>query len=99
MGGTGKCDTYSALKCETLKLGCVYKQRGPQCPTKNKKKGLPIIKHPNGNFWKVMDDLLEIGFDGLHPIQPECMDLKEVKDHVQGRPCIIDISSCAHLLS
>jgi uroporphyrinogen decarboxylase len=60
--------------------------------------GLPIIKHSDGNFWKVMDDFLEIGFDGLHPIQPQCMDIKEVKDHVQGRACIIGNIDCAHLL-
>jgi uroporphyrinogen decarboxylase len=62
------------------------------------RKGLPIIKHSDGNFWKLMDDLLEIGFDGLHPIQPQCMDIKAVKAHVQNRACIIGNIDCAYLL-
>jgi uroporphyrinogen decarboxylase len=62
------------------------------------RKGLPIIKHSDGNFWKLMDDLLEIGFDGLHPIQPQCMDIKAVKAHVQKRACIIGNIDCAYLL-
>jgi uroporphyrinogen decarboxylase len=45
-----------------------------------------------------MDDLLEIGFDGLHPIQPQCMDIKEVKSYVQGRACVIGNIDCANLL-
>ena len=61
-------------------------------------KGLPIIKHSDGNFWLVMDDLLEIGFDGLHPIQPQCMDIREVKAHVRGRACIVGNIDCANLL-
>jgi uroporphyrinogen decarboxylase len=69
-----------------------------ECVTLAHQHGLPIIKHSDGNFWKVMDDLLEIGFDGLHPIQPQCMDIIEVKTHVQGRACIIGNIDCSHLL-
>ena len=69
-----------------------------QCIELTHGKGLPIIKHSDGNFWKLMDDLLEIGFDGLHPIQPQCMDIKAVRDHVRGRACIIGNIDCAHLL-
>jgi uroporphyrinogen decarboxylase len=61
-------------------------------------KGLPMIKHSDGNFWPVMDDLIEIGFDGLHPIQPQCMDIKDVKNHVRGKACIVGNIDCAELL-
>lgn len=35
--------------------------------------------HSDGNVWDVMDDLVEIGFNVINPIQPECMDPVEVK--------------------
>jgi uroporphyrinogen decarboxylase len=35
--------------------------------------------HSDGNVMEVMDDLVEIGFDVINPIQPECMDPVEVK--------------------
>ena len=69
-----------------------------ECIELTHRQGLPIIKHSDGNFWKVMDDLLEIGFDALHPIQPQCMDIKEVKDYVHGKACIIGNIDCAYLL-
>jgi uroporphyrinogen decarboxylase len=35
--------------------------------------------HSDGNVMDVMDDLVEIGFNVINPIQPECMDPVEVK--------------------
>ncbi len=35
--------------------------------------------HSDGDLWAIMDDLIEIGFDIIDPIQPECMDPVEVK--------------------
>lgn len=35
--------------------------------------------HSDGKLWDIMDDLIEIGFDVIDPIQPECMDPVEVK--------------------
>jgi uroporphyrinogen decarboxylase len=35
--------------------------------------------HSDGNIMAVMDDLVEIGFNVINPIQPECMDPVEVK--------------------
>ena len=35
--------------------------------------------HSDGNVTDVMDDLVEIGFDVVNPIQPECMDPVAVK--------------------
>jgi len=32
------------------------------------KKSIPVIKHSDGNLWNLLDDLIEVGFDGLHPI-------------------------------
>ena len=61
-------------------------------------RGVSIFKHSDGNFWRILDDFLEIGFDGLHPIQPQCMDIEEVKRYVNGRASLLGNIDCAHLL-
>jgi uroporphyrinogen decarboxylase len=61
-------------------------------------KGLKIIKHSDGNIWPILDDLVEIGFDGIHPIQPQCMDIGEVKKHLGKTACIIGNIDCQELL-
>ncbi len=40
---------------------------------------LHLFMHSDGNLMEVMDDLIEVGFDVIDPIQPECMDPVEVK--------------------
>lgn len=61
-------------------------------------RGVRIIKHSDGNIWPILDDLLEVGFDGIHPIQPQCMDIGEVKRHLAGRACVLGNIDCMHLL-
>jgi uroporphyrinogen decarboxylase len=41
--------------------------------------------HSDGNLTEVLADLVECGFDAVHPLQPECMDLAEVKRRYAGR--------------
>ena len=60
--------------------------------------GLLIVKHTDGNMWPILDDLLEVGFDGLHPIQPQCMDIGETKQYVAGKACILGNIDCRNLL-
>jgi uroporphyrinogen decarboxylase len=62
------------------------------------RRGMMIIKHTDGNAWPILDDLVEIGFDGFNPVQPQCMDIGEVKDHLAGRMSIIGNIDCRHLL-
>ena len=40
-------------------------------------------------IWDIMDNLIEIGVDALHPIDPNCMDIYEVKRKVRDKICII----------
>ena len=61
-------------------------------------KGLKIIKHTDGNMWPILDDFLEVGFDGVHPIQPQCMDIAEVKAHLAGKMCVLGNIDCRNLL-
>jgi uroporphyrinogen decarboxylase len=61
-------------------------------------RGSRIVKHSDGNIWPILDDLIELGFDGIHPIQPQCMDIGEVKSYLAGRACILGNIDCRSLL-
>ncbi len=61
-------------------------------------KDLKIIKHSDGNIWQILDDLVEIGFDGIHPIQPQCMDIGQVKEYLKDKVCIMGNIDCQELL-
>ena len=60
--------------------------------------GLKFVKHSDGNVWPILDDLIDVGFDGFHPIQPQCMDIAEVKQHVAGRICLLGNIDVRYLL-
>ena len=38
-----------------------------------------LFLHSDGNLFDVLPDLIDCGFDAVHPIQLECMDMLEVK--------------------
>ena len=50
---------------------------------------IPWIFHSDGNLYPVLDDLLSLGMSGLHPVEPEAMELGEFKRIVAGRACVI----------
>jgi uroporphyrinogen decarboxylase len=60
--------------------------------------GLPIVKHSDGNMWPLMEDLIEIGFDGYNPIQPQCMDIAEAKERLGDRICLVGNIDCVEVL-
>ena len=47
--------------------------------------GLDVWIHSCGNIRKIIPDLIEMGADVLNPIQPECMDIYELKDSLGDR--------------
>jgi uroporphyrinogen decarboxylase len=61
-------------------------------------RGSKIVKHSDGNVWPILEDFIEVGFDGIHPIQPQCMDISEVKKHLAGRACVLGNIDCRNLL-
>jgi uroporphyrinogen decarboxylase len=69
-----------------------------QCVETAHKHDIPIFKHCDGNFSAILEDFLECGFNGLHPIQPDCMDIAAVKDRVQGRAAVFGNIDCVELL-
>jgi len=62
-----------------------YKKIGDIC----RQRGLGFIHHSDGNLWQLIDDLIEIGYHGLHPIQPNAMNINEVKEKYGKRLCLL----------
>lgn len=50
--------------------------------------GLPFIYHSDGNILEIMDDLAECGIKAIHPVEPQAMDIVEVKRRFGDRFCI-----------
>ncbi len=62
------------------------------------KAGGKIVKHSDGKLTPLVPDLLAAGFDGIHPIQPQCMDIGEIKKEFGKRTCILGNIDCSFLL-
>jgi uroporphyrinogen decarboxylase len=63
------------------------------------KLGLKVVHHSDGNLWPILDAMLDMGYDGLNPLQPQGgMDLKKVKDYCGDRICLLGNIDCGDLL-
>ncbi|MGQ9703049.1 MAG: uroporphyrinogen decarboxylase family protein [Actinomycetota bacterium] len=62
------------------------------------RRGKLIIKHSDGNMWPILDGIVDAGFYGFHPVQPQCMDIGEVKARYGDRLCILGNIDCTYLL-
>ena len=51
--------------------------------------GLPWAFHSDGNLMPILDDLLSLGMNALHPLEPGPMDIVEVKRRYGDRLCLI----------
>ncbi len=61
--------------------------------------GLKVIRHSDGNLWPLLDTLLETGYDGLNPLEPQGgMDLKRVKEYCGDKLCLLGNIDCIELL-
>ena len=49
----------------------------------------PWIFHSDGNLMPILDDLLTLGMEGLHPIEPGAMDLGVLKQRYGGDLCLV----------
>jgi len=48
-------------------------------------KGLLYMFHSDGRLYEVIDDLIECGYQSLHPCEPASMDIVELKRKYGGR--------------
>ncbi|SHJ93310.1 Uroporphyrinogen decarboxylase (URO-D) [Dethiosulfatibacter aminovorans DSM 17477] len=49
---------------------------------------LPWVFHGDGNLMPIMDDIVTLGMNCLHPIEPGAMDLKYMKDTYGDKICL-----------
>lgn len=55
-----------------------------------RKFNIPVLMHNDGRIWDVLDDLVNTGINGFHPIEKAAgMDLAKVKERYKGRLCLI----------
>ena len=50
---------------------------------------LPWVVHSDGNILPFVDDLLDLGIAGLHPIEKGAMDMRYMKEHYGHRLCLL----------
>jgi len=62
-----------------------YKKMGKICS----EKGIGFIFHSDGDCTEAMDDLIDCGFQGFNPIQPNAMNIVEVKKKWGKKICLI----------
>ena len=51
-------------------------------------KDIPFIYHTDGNIWTVFDDIKKCGVNAIHPIEPQAMDIREVKQKYGNTFCL-----------
>lgn len=61
-------------------------------------RGVPVLKHTDGNVYPILDDMVNAGIDGLHPIEPGAMDLSDVKKRYGDRICLLGNVDCRSVL-
>ena len=53
-------------------------------------KGLKVVRHSDGNLWPLLDVLLETGYDGINPLEPQAgMAMKAVKVYCGDKICLL----------
>ena len=49
----------------------------------------PWIFHSDGNYELIMDDIIELGASGIHPIEKSAMDTRKLKENYGGKLCLV----------
>lgn len=60
---------------------------------------IPFIYHSDGTLWEVMDDIVDCGVNALQPIEPQAMDISELKEKMMGKLCVIGNVDLEYLLT
>jgi len=63
-----------------------------------KKKDVPVLKHSDGNLYPMLEDVIATGINGLHPIEPGAMDLRDVKQRYGNRMSLLGNVDCRFVL-
>jgi uroporphyrinogen decarboxylase len=60
--------------------------------------GITYLKHSDGNLYPMLDALIDLGIDGLNPIEPQVMDLADVKRRYGHRVYLQGNVDCTWIL-
>ncbi len=64
------------------------------------RKGVPHIKHTDGNIWSILGQMVDAGIDAIDPIEPIAgMDIGEVKERYGDRVAVIGNVDCTEILT
>jgi hypothetical protein len=63
-----------------------------------KEHNIMFMFHSDGNMEDVFEDIVEIGFDAITPIQPESMDVVKIKQRYGSQICLHGTISCQQTL-
>lgn len=62
-------------------------------------RGIPYIKHTDGNIWPILDMMVGAGIDAIDPIEPIAgMDIGEVKAQYGDRVAVVGNVDCGSIL-
>lgn len=65
-----------------------------------KSRGIPCLRHTDGNIWQIFDLLVDAGYDAIHPLDPVAgMNLGEAKGRYGEQICLMGNVDCAHLMT
>ncbi len=62
-----------------------YEQMASKCHAAGKL----FFYHTDGNIYPVIDDMIALGVDGIHPIDPTALDIREFKKRYGDRVCLL----------
>ena len=60
--------------------------------------GYLAIYHSDGKIDAILEDIIEIGFDGLNPIDPNALDIFQINKQVKGKLSILGNIDLEHTL-
>ncbi len=63
----------------------VYRRLNRMCH----EEGVLTLFHSDGNVERVIDDIIDAGFDAFNPIEPVAMDIRALKKRVAGRLALV----------
>ncbi|MCC6196110.1 MAG: hypothetical protein IT518_16765 [Burkholderiales bacterium] len=51
--------------------------------------GKPWVYHSDGNLFPILDSIVKLGMNAIHPVQPSAMDINQLKAQFGARVCIV----------
>ncbi len=87
-GGDDFCDQRGVIMGEKL-WRRLFKPRLAKLVQRCHDLDLPMVLHSCGNLLPLVDDLMEIGLDALESLQPEAMDVFELRRRTEGRMVLV----------